>query len=119
MAFRPGYAAAALAVFAIEAAIAAFVHDGFVRPHLGDSLAVVLVYLGLRAVTRLGVTPATGWALGIAVGIEIGQYFHFARALGLGGNAIALVVLGSGFDPLDLLAYAAGALAVIAVERLR
>jgi hypothetical protein len=44
MTFRPSYALAALAVFAIEVIIALFVHDGLVRPFVGDSLAIVLVY---------------------------------------------------------------------------
>ena len=54
-----GYALAAVILFAIEVVIALYVRDRFVRPHLGDTLAVLLVYCGLRATTRIGVVPST------------------------------------------------------------
>ena len=113
MRFQPLYAAATLLLLAVETAIALFVHDDFVRPHLGDSLAVVLVYLGLRAGTRLEMLPAALVALAIAFGIEIGQYFHLVRLLGLEHIAVARVVLGTGFDRADFLAYMAGAVAAL------
>lgn len=119
MKFRLSYALAALALFAVEIAIALFVHDRLIRPHIGDSLAVILLYLALRAVTQLRVMPAAGIALAVAVAIEFGQLFGLIGALGLSGNIAARFLLGAGFDPLDFIAYAAGALFVIAVERMR
>ena len=119
MTWKWPYAAAAIVVFLIEVGIALFVHDGFVRPHLGDSLAVVLVYLGMRAVTRLRPLPAALTALTIAVVIEISQYFHFVTLIGLGHNRWARIVLGGVFDVQDIVAYVVGAIAIVAVERLR
>jgi hypothetical protein len=119
MTIRPTYALAALAVFAVEVGIALFVHDKLVRPHLGDSLAVVLVYLALRAVTPLRVGAAAIAAFAIACAIEVGQFFDLVDLLGLGACHVARVVLGTGFDPADFLAYAAGALGVLAIERAR
>lgn len=119
MTFRPAYALAAAAVFAIEVLIALFVHDRLVRPHLGDSLAVVLVYLALRAVTPLRVTMAVIAAFAIACAIEVGQFFDLVDLLGLRACRVARVVLGTGFDPADFLAYAAGALGVLAIELAR
>lgn len=116
MRIRPGYAAAAALVFAIEVLIALFVHDRFVRPHLGDSLAVILVHLTLRAVTPLRPVPAATVAFIIACMIEGGQYIGILSRLGLDHVAVARVVLGTGFDPTDFLAYAAGALAALAGE---
>ncbi|MDO7843305.1 ribosomal maturation YjgA family protein [Sphingomonas immobilis] len=118
MIFRPFYAAAALLVFAIEVAIALFVDDGFVRPYLGDSLAVVLVYLAIRACIRLGVTPAVLAAVAIAFAVEVSQYFHLVRLLGLEWSAVARCVLGTGFDPQDFAAYLAGGALAFAGERL-
>ena len=74
---RSHYALAALAVFALEVVIALFVNDAFVRPFVGDALAVILVYLGLRAATPLRPRVALGAALGVALGAE-------ALALGAG-----------------------------------
>ena len=119
MSTRLRYAAAALVLLLIEGAIALWVHDALVRPYLGDSLAVILVYLALRAATPLRVGPAVTMALAVAVAIEIGQGLDLVDALGLGGSPVARILLGTGFDPVDFLAYAGGALAVIAVERIR
>jgi hypothetical protein len=107
---------AAILVLLIEIVIAAFVHDAFVRPHLGDSLAVVLVYLTLRAATPLDIRWSAATAFAIACAIEFGQLFHAADMLGLGHYRVARVVLGTGFDPADFLAYAGGGVVVIAVE---
>jgi hypothetical protein len=113
---RSHYALAALAVFALEAFIALFVDDAFIRPFVGDSLAVVLVYLALRAATPLRPRVALGAALGVAVLVELGQLLRLGELLGLGGSGLARVVLGSSFDPLDLLCYAAGAACVALLD---
>jgi hypothetical protein len=119
MTFRPGYALAALSIFAIEVLIALFVHDGLIRPYIGDVLAVVLVYCALRAITQLRLLPAIILALAIALAIELAQLLNLLDALGLRGNRIAATVLGGAFDWLDLAAYGAGALAVVVVELAR
>ena len=119
MTFRPGYALAALSIFAIEVLIALFVHDGLIRPYIGDVLAVVLVYCALRAITPLRLLSAIILTLAIALAIELAQLFNLLDALGLRSNSIAATVLGGSFDWLDLAAYAVGALAVAAVELAR
>lgn len=116
---RLRYGLAALAVFAVEVLIALFVRDAVVRPYVGDVLAVVLVYLGLRAVTPLKLVPAVVLALAVAVMVELGQLFHLLDALGLAHDRMARVVLGGVFDLKDLACYAAGAVCVLVVERLR
>lgn len=118
-AWRPGYALAAAALLAVELAIALFVHDSFVRPYLGDSLAVLLVYAALCAATRLQPRPAAALAFCVAALIEFGQYAGLLHILGLQGSVVARTLLGTGFDPKDFLAYAAGALAAGALERWR
>ena len=44
------YAIAALALFGIEAAIALFVTQPFVRGHLGDVLVVILIHCMVRVI---------------------------------------------------------------------
>jgi hypothetical protein len=116
MTFRPGYAIAALAIFAVEVLIALFVRDAFIRPYVGDVLAVILVYCAQRAVTRLGIAPAIAITLAIALAIELAQLLNLLDALGLRGNRFAATVLGGSFDWADLVAYGAGALIVAAAE---
>ena len=119
MTFRPSYALATIAVLGIEIAIARFVHDDFVRPYLGDSLAVVAVYLALRAVTPLRLVAAVAIAFAFACAIEVGQYFHLVDVLGLGTNRVARIVLGTTFGLTDFVAYAGGALCVLTIETAR
>ena len=119
MTFRPSYALATIVVLGLEIAIARFVHDDLVRPYLGDSLAVVAVYLALRAVAPLGVVAAVATAFAFACAIEVGQFFHFVDMLGLGTNRVARIVLGTTFGLMDFVAYAGGAACVMAVERVR
>lgn len=119
MRLHKGYAALTVALLAIELAIALFLNDPIIRPYVGDALAVVLVYVALRAVTRLPVGPATLVAFAIAVVIEFSQYFRLLKTLGLAHHRFARMVLGSGFDPMDFIAYAGGAVAVLLIERYR
>lgn len=119
MRFDIRYAALTLALLLTEIAIALFVRDAIVRPYVGDALAVVLVYTGLRTITRLDVLPAVLLALATAIVIEFGQYFHLLDHIGLAGNRWARIILGSGFDRRDFVAYAAGALIVLLAERYR
>lgn len=116
MTFRPSYALATIAVLGIEIAIARFIHDDFVRPYFGDSLAVVAVYLALRAVTPLRVVAAVMIAFAFACAIEMGQFFHLVDMLGLGTNRIARIVLGTTFGLTDFVAYAGGAVCALIIE---
>lgn len=116
---RTAYLVAALIIFAIEVLIALFVRDAFIRPYIGDVLAVALVYTVLRAATPLGLWPAIILTLAIALAVELGQLFGIDRTLGLQSNQIARVVLGGSFDVADLAAYAAGAIVVMTVELAR
>lgn len=113
---HPGYAAAALLVLLLEVAIALWVRDRLIRPYLGDSLAVVLVYLLLRAGTCLSQGRANVAALAFAFAIEWSQALHLVDALGLTNSRIARVVLGTGFDPHDFLAYLLGGACILAGE---
>lgn len=117
MTFRPGYAVAAALLFAVEVLIALFVKDRFVRPYLGDVLAVILVFMAIRAVFAVGPWTAAAVALCVAVVIELGQLIGILHILGLAHHQWLRVILGTGFDVRDLLAYAIGALIAVGVDR--
>ena len=106
--WRPGHALAAVILLVVEVLIALSVRDRFVRPYLGDVLAVV----------PIGPLLAAASAFGIALLIELGQLVEILGMVGLEDNAVAATVLGSGFDLVDIACYAAGALAVLAIDRL-
>lgn len=112
---RP-YALVALVLLAIEVLIALFVSDAFIRPYVGDALAVAFVYCALRAATPLRLWPALSISYAIACAVEAGQYFHLLDHLGLANNTIARTLFGYGFELADFVAYAAGAAGVLVVE---
>jgi len=115
---RRSYVIAALVLLAIEVMIALFVRDAFIRPYVGDVLAVMLVYAALRAVAPLGMIPAIALTLAIAFAIEAAQALNLLGPLGLSDNALARTILGGSFDWLDIDAYVAGAVIVMALELL-
>lgn len=115
---RRSYVFAALVLLAIEVMIALFVRDAVIRPYVGDVLAVMLVYTALWAVVPIGAFPAIVVTLAIAFAIEAAQALNLLGALGLSDNALARTVLGGSFDWLDIAAYVAGVLIVLALELL-
>lgn len=116
--YRKRYFAVAGGLFLLEVYIALRVHDAFVRPYAGDFLATIwLVYLGRTCWTAS--VERVAWAALVVSGLIEGlQYVHFLRLMGWQQSALARIVLGSAFAWGDLLAYALGALAAVALARL-
>jgi DNA integrity scanning protein DisA with diadenylate cyclase activity len=116
MRLKPAYLVLAIALFIIEVAIAAYMHDAFVRPYFGDVLVVILIYCAVK--TFLNSPPVkTAFAVFIfACFIEISQYFHLVQLLGWGRSFTATTVLGTFFSYVDIVMYALGTLVIIATE---
>lgn len=110
------YAAVFILLLFVEIMIALYVHDSFVRPYLGDVLAVVVVYCFIRIFItgRVGVLP-----LGVfffAACVEVMQYFRLAERLGIMGNRFFRILLGSVFDWKDIACYAVGCIMLVGWE---
>lgn len=118
-AFRPRYLFAALFLLLVEILIAVYVRDSVVRPYGGDFLVVILIYCVGRAFLNLSVAAVAAATLLFSFAVEIGQYFSLVDRLGLSGNRLAAIVIGTGFSWGDLLAYTLGVGTVIGVERWR
>jgi uncharacterized membrane protein YesL len=56
------------------------------------------------------------FTLSVAFSTEILQYFKLATLIGLEHSKIAQLILGSVFDPYDLLAYTIGAVIVYFID---
>lgn len=106
-----------LALLAIEIFIGAFVRDRIIRPYVGDILVVILLYAFLRIFIPSGFPLLSLAVLFFAVMIEILQYFHFGKLLGLEDYRIVMIILGSTFDIKDIFCYVVGYL-IIRVARL-
>lgn len=118
MRIRFGHLTIALAFFAVEVVIALWWRDRFVRPYLGDVLAVAMVHFGLRGVTPLNSASAAACAFGLGVAIELGQAAHVLALIGLQHSALARVVFGGVFDPADLVCYGLGGVLALLADRL-
>jgi len=99
--------------------IAMFVNDEFIRPFVGDVLAIFWVYFGLKIFIKVSNYQLAHYVLLFAFAVEIGQFYQLVNLLELQDNQIARIVLGSTFDWLDLLAYGIGWLVIIISESYR
>lgn len=106
--FRCHYFSFAVLIFTLEVFIALFVRDNFVRPYLGDVLAVVLIYCFFRAFLRVEVVPAAIFVLLFAFTIEWLQYVHIVEKLGWERSKLARTIIGTSFSWGDILAYVVG-----------
>ncbi|MCL1804092.1 MAG: DUF2809 domain-containing protein [Eubacteriaceae bacterium] len=113
-----GYLLTFAALFAIEGAIALFVHDRFIRPYVGDMLVVAVVYFFVRGIAETPTRFLPVYVFLFAAAVEISQYFHLADALGLSANNPVRIMIGSTFDVSDIGCYFIGCLALFAYERL-
>ncbi len=114
---RLRYLGAFLVLLCIELFIGIYVHDRFIRPYVGDMLVSILIYTFLRAVHPYGKKNMIWYVFLFAVAVEILQYFHLGRLLGLEHYRLAMIVLGSTFDVGDILCYFTGCLLVWLLER--
>lgn len=117
--FHPGYFIIAVLLFITEVLIALFINDHFIRPYLGDVFVVILIYCSIRAFFNTSVTKTALGVLAFSFFIELLQYFNIVQVLGLQHNRLARIVIGTSFAWEDLVAYTAGIVIVILVERRR
>ncbi|MBA2545192.1 MAG: DUF2809 domain-containing protein [Deltaproteobacteria bacterium] len=84
---------------------------GIVRGHVGDVAATMLVYalIGLASQARIAVRASVTMA--IAVAIELGQTWWKID------SSAGSLLLGTTFDPWDLVAYAIGIAIAVVWER--
>jgi hypothetical protein len=88
------------------------------RDVLGDALWAAMVAWWVGAVapgTSLRIRAAV--ALALCVGVELSQLYHTTALDALRSTTVGQLVLGSGFDPRDLAAYALGVLVAVCLER--
>lgn len=121
--FRPRWLLAALALLAIEVAIARYAPQGVLRGFGGDVLVVVLVYALLRTCVAQSAARLALWALLFACAIEGLQGLGMVDVLGLHDQTalhrVLRIALGTTFDVWDLVAYGCGWLVCRALDLLR
>ena len=113
------YLCAFAIVFVIEAIIAVFIHDDFIRPYVGDILVVVLIYCFIKAFVRYGIKYLPLHIFIFALLVEIGQYYNLAELLGLSDYRIARIIIGSTFDMKDIACYFVGCAGLFMFENIK
>jgi Protein of unknown function (DUF2809) len=78
------YALAFLGLLALEICIALFVHDRWIRPFVGDTLVVILLYTFLRIFVGWRHWYTASICLIFAYCIEFAQLLHLSSYLDLG-----------------------------------
>jgi hypothetical protein len=107
----------AVLLFGGEVLIATrFAHSGFVRSSLGDVLVVILVFCLLQAVRTFERVRAAVGVFVFAGAVELSQYFHLARWLGLPRGSVLRIALGDTFQWGDLLCYLVGCVIAVALD---
>ena len=98
----------------ITIALGLWVHRGaalgaVARDVLGDALWATMIAWWIGAVApRMHLTGRSAVAFGICVAVEVSQLIHMPALDSLRSTPMGHLVLGSGFDPRDIVAYATG-----------
>lgn len=109
----------ALTLLLAEIIIAAYIHDTFVRPYVGDVLVSALIYCTVKSFVNIPVLKTAIYVLLFCYLLEVSQYFDLVRHLGLQNFKIAYIVLGSYFTWVDMLCYTIGMAIVLFIENIR
>ncbi|WP_295675987.1 DUF2809 domain-containing protein [uncultured Mucilaginibacter sp.] len=117
--FHKGYFIAAFLLFITEIIIALYLHDGLIRPYIGDFLVVILLYCFVKSFFNLPVLLTAGGVLLFAYSVEVSQYFHLVKVLGLQHSRLAKILLGTSFSLMDMVVYTLGIVLIIVAENLR
>jgi hypothetical protein len=115
--FHLHYFILAVLLFLIEVSIAVYLHDDFVRPFIGDVLVVIFLYCLVKSFWDAKVLPTAIAVLLFAYFIEMMQYFHFVALIGLEKSKLANTILGNYYTWKDLIAYTAGFVIILLVEK--
>jgi hypothetical protein len=89
-----------------------------VRDVLGDALWAAMVAWGIAAVApAIRLSRRASVALALCFAVECSQLLHLPALDAVRRTTAGHLALGSGFDPRDLAAYAAGVLTTVLFER--
>lgn len=109
------FAVCAVILLIIEILIGLYVHDSFVRPYLGDTIVVILLWCIVRIFIPDGRVWLSGAVFLFAVLVEISQIFPLCDLLGI-ENKLLRVLMGTSFAWGDIVAYFAGCSITLAAD---
>ena len=113
---RKVYFIAFITILIIEVIIALYVHDNFIRPYVGDILAIICIYFLAKTVFLEKIKNLSLYILLFSIMVEFIQYFQIFNNL-TKNNYILKIILGATFDVKDIICYIIGYLIIIGLER--
>lgn len=121
--FRARLVYVAFAGVTIALGLAVHLYGAFLgstlRDMTGDALWAAMIVWWIAAIAPvLSISARSAIAIAICFAVEFSQLYHTQSLDALRAGIIGHLVLGSGFDPRDLLSYTIGVLAAAAFERL-
>jgi hypothetical protein len=117
---RASYVALALATIALGLAVHAYggALGSSVQDFAGDAIwAVMIVWWTGVLAPGAQMRHRAAAALGVCFAVEASQLHHAPALDALRSTVVGRLVLGSGFDPRDLVAYMLGVLTALLIER--
>ncbi|WP_062057839.1 DUF2809 domain-containing protein [Aquimarina longa] len=115
--FQKKYFFLTILLFLIEVMIALFVDDQIIRPYIGDTLVVILMYCFFKSFINCKVLPLAIAVLLFSYTIEILQYYNFVQIIGLQHSRLANIIIGNSFSWADMIAYTLGFIVIIWLEK--
>ncbi len=116
---RAMYVALAIVTIAIGLAVhmGGIVPGAIAKDVLGDALWAMMIVWWLSAVFPSTALPTRGGAAYlVCVAVELSQRLHHPMLDAARSTLPGRLILGSGFDPRDLVAYAAGVLVAVTLD---
>lgn len=87
-----------------------------IRGFVGDVIIVGFIYYFIMTLKDFNSIYVVIFTLVLALITEVLQYIQFASILGLQHNKIAQLVIGSIFDPMDMIAYTIGGIVAFIID---
>lgn len=107
-----------LVLLCIETMIALFIRDSFIRPFLGDYLAVIMLYCLLRILNMKLKTAALASLL-FACGLEFFQWTEIGEQLNIYRYKATHLLIGRRFHPADILFYVLAYFTILILDKQR
>ena len=102
---------------AAEVLIGMYAH-GFVRNYFGDFLVVILIFFFIRTFIPENYTWLSAGVFAFALGVEILQGIDIVGKLSI-KNELLRIIIGTEFEYIDIVCYAAGCSATQAYDLIR
>ena len=111
------YIIALVALTIAEIFIAFYMHDGLIRPYIGDMLVTMMLCCLVRCIFPNKPRMLALYVFLFSVAVELSQLLHIADKLGI-HNGLLRIMMGSVFDPMDILCYFTGCIVFFLAEEL-